>query len=77
MPKESDIGTKSHMKEIPDIEKLDREYADALWCLGLIGPEDDVVKRFLAEIAKDEDRHRSSLAKHAMGIMDTLDGALA
>ena len=47
------LGTKSHMKEIPDIEKLDREYADVLWCLGLIGPEGDVVERFLAEIAKD------------------------
>ncbi len=69
----------SHMKEIPDIERLEREYADTLMCLGLIGPEGDVVagvERFLAEIANGDDRHRSSLAKHAIEIMDTLDRAL-
>lgn len=68
------------MKEIPDIERLEREYADTLWCLGLIGPEGDVVAdvdRFLAEIAKGDNRQRSSLAKHALEIMDTLDRALA
>ncbi len=68
------------MKEPPDIERLEREYADMLLCLGLIGPDGDVVagvERFLAEIAKGEDRDRSCLAKQAMEIMDTLDRALA
>ena len=68
------------MKEIPDIERLEREYADTMLCLGLIGPEGDVVAdvdRLLAEIAKGDDKYRSCLAKHAMEIMDTLDRALA
>ena len=68
------------MKEPPDIERLEREFADMLLCLGLIGPEGDVVadvERFLAEIAKGEDMERSYLAKQAMEIMDTLDRALA
>ena len=63
------------MKGPPDIERLEREFADMLLCLGLIGPEGDVVadvERFLAEIAKGEDMERSYLAKHAMEIMDTL-----
>lgn len=70
----------SHMKEIPDIERLEREYADMLLCLGLIGPEGVVVadvERFLAEIARGEDLERSCLAKQAMEIMDTLDRVLA
>ncbi len=68
------------MTVIPDIERLEREYADMLLCLGLIGPEGDVVagvERLLAEMAKGEDRERSCLAKRTMEIMDTLDRALA
>ena len=64
------------MKEPPDIERLEREYADMLLCLGLIGPEGDVVagvERILVEIANGEDRERASLAKHAIEMMDTLD----
>ena len=68
------------MTVIPDIERLEREYADMLLCLGLIGPEGDVVagvERLLVEIARGEDRDRACVAKRAMEIMDTLDRALA
>ena len=67
------------MKEILDIERLEREYADTLWYLGLIDTEGEVVtdaERFLAEVANGEDQQRSFLAKQAIEIMDMLDRAM-
>ena len=59
-----------------DIERLEREFADMLWCLGLIDRDGEIVGdvgKKLSEISGDADRRRASLARCAARIMDTLD----
>lgn len=59
-----------------DVERLERELADALWCLGLIdsdGNLDDGIDRKLAGSAGGNDGHRAALAKYAIELMDILE----
>lgn len=59
-----------------DVERLEREFADMLWCLGLIDRDGEIVGdvgKKLSEISGCADRRRASLAKCAARIMDALD----
>ena len=61
-----------------DIERVERRFAETVFELGLMDSEgnlDDDLDRKLAEIAGSEDRHRATLAKYALELMDIMDRA--
>ena len=59
-----------------DIERVERRFAETVFELGLMDSDGNLendLDRKLAEIAGEDDDHRTALTKYAIELMDILD----